>query len=73
VIAQEEKSRQRGVHGVPCFLVENEYAISGAQSPEIFLQIFDLATQDRNWPPGPDSSEDGFVIPEIATQSYCDE
>jgi predicted DsbA family dithiol-disulfide isomerase len=66
VIAREEQTRQRGVHGIPCFLVENEYAISGAQSPEIFLQIFDLVTQDRNSSRTPGNSM-SVISPESAT------
>ena len=42
---QEIKSRKLGVSGVPCFVVADEYAISGAQEPEVFLQVFDAANQ----------------------------
>jgi predicted DsbA family dithiol-disulfide isomerase len=44
--AEDEKVRDLGINGVPCFIVEGKYAVSGAQSPEVFVQIFDLATQD---------------------------
>ena len=42
---QDIQSRKMGVSGVPCFIVANEYAISGAQEPEVFLQVFDAAKQ----------------------------
>ena len=34
---------QRGISGVPCFIFENRYAVSGAQTPEVFERVFDLA------------------------------
>lgn len=44
--AQDEKARQAGITGVPCYVIDGQYAVSGAQSPEIFHQIFDLARQE---------------------------
>ena len=38
--AAVEASR-RGVGGVPCFIFEGRYAVSGAQEPAVFLQAFD--------------------------------
>ena len=35
---EDEMARRLGVSGVPCVIVERRYAISGAQSPEVFLQ-----------------------------------
>ena len=32
-----------GIEGVPCFIVDGGYALSGAQEPEFFLPLFDLA------------------------------
>ena len=46
VIAEDEMARRLGVNGVPCYIVDRKYAISGAQSPEVFVQVFDLAQQD---------------------------
>ena len=42
---QDIQSRKMGVSGVPCFIIADEYAISGAQEPEVFLQVFDAAKQ----------------------------
>ena len=47
VLAEDEMVRGMGVGGVPCYIIDRKYAISGAQSPEVFHQIFDLARQDR--------------------------
>lgn len=42
VLEEDERARNLGVSGVPCFIVDRRYAVSGAQSPEVFRQIFDL-------------------------------
>lgn len=42
---QDIQSRKMGVSSVPCFIIADEYAISGAQEPEVFLQVFDAAKQ----------------------------
>ncbi len=47
ILAEEERARLNGVNGVPCFVIEDQYAVSGAQSPEIFLQIFDVVREER--------------------------
>ena len=43
--AEAWEAKRLGISGVPCFVFNGEYAISGAQGPEVFLQIFDLALQ----------------------------
>ena len=47
VLAEDELARRLGVNGVPCFIVNRKYAVSGAQSPEVLVQVFDLANQDE--------------------------
>ena len=47
VLAEDELARRLGVNGVPCFIVNRRYAVSGAQSPEVLIQVFDLARQDE--------------------------
>ena len=39
------QSRKLGVSGGPCFIIAEEYAISGAQESEVFLQVFDAAKE----------------------------
>ena len=41
VLDEDTQARQLGVSGVPFFIFERKYAVSGAQPPEAFLQIFD--------------------------------
>jgi predicted DsbA family dithiol-disulfide isomerase len=43
VLAEEQRARQLGIHAVPYFILERGYAISGAQEPEMFLPLFDIA------------------------------
>jgi predicted DsbA family dithiol-disulfide isomerase len=43
LLAEERSARRLGVNAVPCFIVDGGYAISGAQEPEFFLPLFDLA------------------------------
>jgi predicted DsbA family dithiol-disulfide isomerase len=39
----EEMARALGVSGVPFFVFNDKYAVSGAQSPETFLQVLEKA------------------------------
>ena len=43
VLAEDRRARRLGIRAVPCFVIERGYAISGAQEPEMFLPLFDLA------------------------------
>ncbi len=46
VVRREDLNARRiGVTGVPCFIINGRYAISGAQEPEVFLQVFTVAEQ----------------------------
>jgi predicted DsbA family dithiol-disulfide isomerase len=42
VAAEERSARRVGINAVPCFILADHYAISGAQEPEFFLPVFDL-------------------------------
>lgn len=39
---EDAAARGMGIQGVPCFIVDGAYAISGAQEPEYFYPLFDL-------------------------------
>ncbi len=43
IIAEDRNARRLGINAVPCFIFAGQYAISGAQEPEFFLPVFDLA------------------------------
>jgi len=47
VVGEDQMVRSLGVSGVPCYIVDQKYALSGAQSPEVFLQILDLARREK--------------------------
>jgi predicted DsbA family dithiol-disulfide isomerase len=46
VLAEDATARRHGIQGVPCFIFEGRYALSGAQQPEVFHQLFDLVKQE---------------------------
>jgi predicted DsbA family dithiol-disulfide isomerase len=39
--ARDLNARQRGVTGVPCFVVARQHVVSGAQPPDLWLQVID--------------------------------
>ena len=45
VRAEDLDARRMGVTGVPCFIADGRYAISGAQAPEVFIRVFEAAEQ----------------------------
>jgi predicted DsbA family dithiol-disulfide isomerase len=55
--ARDEHARQRGVTGVPCFIIANQYVVSGAQPPQVWGQIVAelLADQSGTTPPAPEA------------------
>jgi len=44
VVAEDLRARRMGTNAVPFFVVNGDYAISGAQEPEAFFPLFDLAS-----------------------------
>ncbi len=43
---EDSSARRLGIQGVPCFIINNQYALSGAQEPEAFFPIFEMAAQE---------------------------
>jgi predicted DsbA family dithiol-disulfide isomerase len=43
ILEEDRNARRLGITGVPCFIIDSGYALSGAQEPEFFLPLFDLA------------------------------
>ena len=39
IMARDQHARARGVSGVPCFVIGNQYVVSGAQPPQVWAQI----------------------------------
>ncbi len=46
VVASDVYARRLGINGVPCFIVTRKYAVSGAQPPSAFVEVFNLAERD---------------------------
>ena len=41
---ESEAASRMGISGVPCFIFEGKYAVSGAQPPDVFERVFELAS-----------------------------
>jgi hypothetical protein len=48
VRAESDFAYKVGITGVPCFIANGQYAISGAQEPEGLFPIFDLAREKES-------------------------
>ena len=46
--ARDAHARERGVTGVPTFVVANQHVIPGAQQPELWLQVIDELSDKLN-------------------------
>lgn len=44
--AEDEMARKMGISGVPCFILNRKYAVSGAQDPDVFLQAFETLARE---------------------------
>ena len=51
VLAEDARAREIGIQGVPTFIFEGKYVLSGAHPPEVMFQMFDLIAND-----GPDDA-----------------
>ena len=47
VKGEDGLARRQGINGVPCFIFNGRFLLSGAQEPESFFQLFDLAREDE--------------------------
>ena len=48
VKAEIAHAQQIGVTGVPCFIIDEKYAVMGAQQPETLAQAFEQALAERD-------------------------
>lgn len=48
VRGEDMRARQLGIESVPCFIVDKRFVIAGAQEPEAFYSLFDLASSSDN-------------------------
>jgi predicted DsbA family dithiol-disulfide isomerase len=47
VRADEAQARELGISGVPCFVLDGRFAVSGAQSPQVLLSALHQAWTER--------------------------
>ena len=47
VRSEADEASRMGVTGVPCFIFERRYAVSGAQEPAVFLQAFEALARSE--------------------------
>jgi predicted DsbA family dithiol-disulfide isomerase len=47
VAMEDQQAREAGIQGVPSFILDGRYAVSGAQEPEVLLRMFDLARENE--------------------------
>ena len=45
-LAEDFQSRRLGITGVPYFIFNGRFGLSGAQEPEVLYSMFDLARED---------------------------
>ncbi|WP_138751209.1 DsbA family oxidoreductase [Paenibacillus sinopodophylli] len=45
---EEEEGSSLGIKGVPFYVVDRKYAVSGAQSPEVFLDTLNKAWEEKH-------------------------
>lgn len=43
----DAQARSMGIDGVPCFIFNNQYALSGAQEPALFLKVFAMLDEQE--------------------------
>jgi predicted DsbA family dithiol-disulfide isomerase len=48
--SEDAFAREVGINGVPCFIIDRKFALSGAQAPEAFLEVFELAKREAEAP-----------------------
>ncbi|GAQ16596.1 redox-active disulfide protein 1 [Oceanobacillus picturae] len=66
VRADEEQARQIGVEGVPFFVFNEKYAVSGAQPPEVFTEVLETVWQEEKEKPVLTS-----LNPKQSKTTYC--
>jgi predicted DsbA family dithiol-disulfide isomerase len=50
IMAETRFAYENGINGVPCFVFNRRYALAGAQEPEAFYPLFELANNEGEQP-----------------------
>ena len=48
IMAETRFAYENGINGVPCFVFNRRYALAGAQEPEAFFPLFELANNEAS-------------------------
>ena len=48
ISARDAHARERGVTGVPTFVIANQHVVPGAQQPELWLRLIDEINEQIN-------------------------
>ncbi|MFC3041643.1 DsbA family protein [Virgibacillus xinjiangensis] len=67
VRGDEEQARQIGVQGVPFFVFNEKYAVSGAQPEEVFVEVLEQVWEEENSQP----DLEVFKPKKKAKTTYC--
>lgn len=66
VQADEEEAKEIGVQGVPFFVFNEKYAVSGAQPAEVFSEVLDTVWEEESKQPTLQS-----LTPKKSKTTYC--
>jgi predicted DsbA family dithiol-disulfide isomerase len=47
VLGEAQWAQQQGISGVPFFIFNNRYAFSGAQPPEVILEVLEKVREEK--------------------------
>lgn len=47
VLNDNGRAHRLGVNGVPCLILEGQYAVAGAQEPDVLLRLIDIARESE--------------------------
>jgi predicted DsbA family dithiol-disulfide isomerase len=53
VASEDAMARRMGIQGVPCFIFNRKYAVSGAQDPAVFAEVFEALRREAEASPEP--------------------
>jgi predicted DsbA family dithiol-disulfide isomerase len=53
------QAKELGISGVPFFIFNNQYAVSGAQPPDAFLEVFKRLSKEKQTNVQPEQMVDG--------------
>jgi predicted DsbA family dithiol-disulfide isomerase len=51
IVSEDIFARRLGINGVPCFIIDGKFTLSGAQEPESFMPLFDLSAEEQRHAP----------------------